>query len=43
MAVKHGWMRALRKIVFMGVDIHFPLLKISSFVVAELKKLQELD
>lgn len=39
LAIKEGWMRALRKIVSMGMEIHFPLLKLSSFVVAELQKL----
>lgn len=43
LAIKEGWMRALRKIVSMGMEIHFPLLKLSSFVVAELQKLQKLD
>lgn len=42
-AVKEGWMRALRKIVSMGMEIHFPLLKLSAFVVAEVKKLENLD
>lgn len=33
MAVSKGWMRALQKRVELGMDIHFPLLKLSSFVV----------
>ena len=33
-AIKKGWMRALHRIVEMGIEVHFPLLKLSSFIIA---------
>jgi hypothetical protein len=42
MALSRGWMRALRKMVVNGMEIHFPLIKLSSFVVTEKKEMENL-
>ena len=34
LAVKRGWVRALRKMVEMGTQIDLPLLKLYSFILA---------
>jgi hypothetical protein len=43
MALSRGWVRALRKMVVNGMEIHFPLIKLTSFVVSEKRGLEELS